>query len=172
MRITRAAALSSALVLTAGLSACGGGGGTESASGGTSSATSPTASANPNANSPGAGGALSPGTGSDAYKATDPYVNAQKTSAPAKTIVMSGFAFIPTEVTVKPGEVWTEENDDPATHNITTEKLAAKKGTGGDIAPDVGANQKKTFKMPTKPGTYKTVCYYHQNMVLTIVVKK
>jgi plastocyanin len=33
------------------------------------------------------------------------------------------------------------------------------------------AGQKHTFKMPTKKGTYKAVCFYHQQMILTIHVK-
>jgi len=111
----------------------------------------------------------------DKYSQNDPYVHGQVNKAPAKTIVMSNFTFIPDKVTVKAGDKWTEDNEDVATHNITTAKLAEKPPnknyTGGDIAPDVMSKEKKTFKMPTKKGTYKTVCFYHQNMALTIIVK-
>jgi len=88
---------------------------------------------------------------------------------------MKTFAFFPTTITGKPGEEWTEDNQDIAAHNITTmdraKHLKNKNDTGGDIAPDVMGGQKAKFKLPTKPGTYKTVCFYHQQMILTIKVK-
>jgi plastocyanin len=110
----------------------------------------------------------------DKYDPNDPFVNGKTGPVAAKTVQMSGFAFQPTTITGSPGETWTEDNEDVATHNITTEKVASTSTgnqTGGDIAPDVMSKQKKTFKMPTKPGTYKTVCFYHQDMKLTIIVK-
>jgi len=66
------------------------------------------------------------------------------------------------------------DNQDIALHNISSEKyLAAHPNSkGGDIAPDVDRGEKKTFKMPTKPGTYKVVCFYHAQMTATITVKK
>jgi plastocyanin len=115
---------------------------------------------------------MAPGTGADAYKTNDPYVSGQVTSAAPKTIVFSGFAFVPTKITAKAGEEWTEDNQDIATHNISTLAAAKASGTGGDIAPDVDPGKKATFKMPTKPGTYKVVCFYHQNMTATITVTK
>ncbi|HEY2834456.1 MAG TPA: plastocyanin/azurin family copper-binding protein [Sporichthyaceae bacterium] len=95
-------------------------------------------------------------------------------SAPPRTIVFADFAFLPTTITAMPGDTWTEENDDVATHNISTEAYlrANPNSSGGDIAPDVDAGQKKTFKMPTKPGTYKVVCFYHRKMTATITIKK
>lgn len=157
MKINRAAAGTAALVLFTALSGL---------AAGTSSAS--TLDDKPPACDPNAPGSC------DAYKKDDPFVDhGDKKVAPPKTILMSSFAFTPTEVTVKPGEMWTEDNEDIATHNITSLKLAAKKGTtGGDIAPDVKPKEKHMFKMPTKPGTYKTTCFYHQAMELTIIVKK
>jgi plastocyanin len=153
MRTSRAAAGIGALVLFAGLSGF-----------------TYAPSANPPGCDPNAPGSC------DKYHSDDPYVGGgQVTKAAPKTVVMTNFSFLPATVIGKPGEVWTEDNEDIATHNITTQKRAdhpkSKADTGGDIAPDVMSHQKKTFKMPTKPGTYKSVCFYHQNMVLTIVVK-
>jgi plastocyanin len=161
MRIKRATHASAAIVLVAGLAACGGGGSKDTATSGAS--TTPTSAGTGN---------TAPGTGADAYKTNDPYVSGQVTTAAPKTIVFSGFAFVPTKITAKPGEEWTEDNQDIATHNISTEAAARAKGTGGDIAPDVDPGKKATFKMPTKPGTYKVVCFYHQQMTATITVKK
>jgi plastocyanin len=164
MRISRAASAAAVVVLTAGLAACGGGGDKDSN----------VASSAPPASGTGTADDNSPGTGADAYKTNDPYVSGQVSKAPPHTIVMANFAFIPTSITAKPGEVWTEENDDVATHNVSSEAYlkANPNSSGGDIAPDVDAGQKKTFKMPTKPGTYRVVCFYHQRMTATITVKK
>jgi plastocyanin len=165
MTITRVTHAAAAVVLVAGLAACGGGDSKGSNDGTAGSGATPAA---------GSGGTdnTAPGTGTDAYKTDDPYVSGQTTKAAPKTIVFSGFAFVPTTITAKPGEMWTEDNQDIATHNISSLAAAKAKGTGGDIAPDVDPGKKATFKMPTKPGTYKVVCFYHQNMTATITVKK
>jgi plastocyanin len=160
MRITRATHAAAAIVLVAGLAACGGGDSKDTSS---VASVAPTSAGTDN---------TAPGTGADAYKTDDPYVSGQTTTAAPKTIVFSGFAFVPTTITAKPGEEWTEDNQDIATHNISTEAAAKAKGTGGDIAPDVDPGKKATFKMPTKPGKYKVVCFYHQQMTATITVKK
>ncbi len=115
----------------------------------------------------------SPGTGSDAYDPNDPFVPGgnKVSSAPPQTIVMADFAFVPTKITAAPGEEWTEDNRDVATHNVSTASKGNDKGKNGDIAPDVMSGQKAKFKMPTKKGKYKVVCFYHQNMTATITVK-
>jgi plastocyanin len=95
-------------------------------------------------------------------------------SAPPRTIVFANFAFVPTAITARAGDTWTEENDDVATHNISSEAYlrANPDSTGGDLAPDVDPGQKKTFTMPTRAGTYKVVCFYHQKMTATITITK
>jgi plastocyanin len=151
MRPTRIAAVATSVVLAAGLATVGAG----------------TASAACDPNAPGS---------CDKYNPNDPFVpGGNKVSkAPPHTIVMADFAFTPTKITAKPGEVWTEDNRDIATHNISSEGYLKKhpKSTGADIAPDVDPGKKATFKMPTKPGKYKVVCFYHQNMTATITIKK
>jgi plastocyanin len=95
-------------------------------------------------------------------------------SAPPRTIVFANFAFVPAAITARVGEVWTERNDDVATHNISTPAYlrAHPDSSGGNIAPDVDAGQQKTFTMPNKPGTYRVVCFYHQKMTATITITK
>jgi plastocyanin len=95
-------------------------------------------------------------------------------SAPPRTIVFANFAFVPATITARAGAVWTEENDDVATHNISTAAFlkAHPDSSGGNIAPDVDAGEKKTFTMPSKPGTYQVVCFYHQKMTATITITK
>jgi plastocyanin len=95
-------------------------------------------------------------------------------SAPPRTIVFANFAFVPATLTARAGEVWTERNDDVATHNISTPAYlrAHPDSTGGNIAPDVDAGEQKTFTMPGKPGTYQVVCFYHQKMTATITITK
>lgn len=106
----------------------------------------------------------------DAYAPDDPFVpGGNKVSkAPPKTVVYADFAIVPSTIVAAPGEKWTEDNRDVATHNLTKD---GKKQKNGDVAPDVMAGQKATFTMPSKKGTYKVVCYYHQNMTATITIK-
>jgi len=151
MRPTRIAAVATSVVLAAGLATVGAG----------------TASAACDPNAPGS---------CDKYNPNDPFVpgNNKAGKVPAHTIVFADFAISPAKITAKPGEKWTEDNRDIATHNISSEAYLAKhpKSTGADIAPDVAPGAKATFKMPKKPGTYKVVCFYHQNMTATITIKK
>ncbi|HZE65205.1 MAG TPA: cupredoxin domain-containing protein [Sporichthyaceae bacterium] len=155
MRPTRIAKLTTAAALSAALATVGGAG---------------IAAAVPTACDPNAPGSC------DKYDPHDPFVPGGNKvgKAPAHTIVMADFAFTPTKITAKPGETWTEDNRDIAIHNISSENYLNKhkKGTGADIAPDVAPGSKATFKMPTKPGKYKVVCFYHQNMTATITIKK
>jgi plastocyanin len=164
MKNNRAAAGTFAIVLFAGLSGL---------ATGTSSASMLDTPPAPPAAPPAGCDPNAPGS-CDSYKKDDPFVDhGDKKVAAKNTVLMSSFAFTPAKITGKPGETWTEDNQDVATHNITTDKLAKKpgKGSGGDIAPDVMPGKKATFKLPKKPGTYKAVCFYHQAMVLTIIVK-
>lgn len=106
----------------------------------------------------------------DAYDPNDPFVPGGNTvtSAPPKTVIYADFKIVPQKMVAAPGEEWTQDNRDVATHNLTKD---GKKQKNGDISPDVMAGQKSKFTMPTKKGTYKVVCYYHQNMTATITIK-
>jgi plastocyanin len=111
-----------------------------------------------------------PGTGADAYKADDPFVagNVKVADLPL-TISAAGMAFTKQKFTAKPGQEWTFNNADIAIHNVQTDD--AEKNPMKFKSPDANPGQKVKFKMPTKKGTYKVLCYYHQAMTATITVK-
>lgn len=110
----------------------------------------------------------SPGTGGDAYKPGDPFVdNGEKpTNIPAGTIIAKSFALFPEKLTIGPGQEITLDNQDVATHNIQTLEGKVK-----IKSPDAVQHSKVTFKAPAKAGKYDVGCYYHQSMIMTIVVK-
>lgn len=72
--------------------------------------------------------------------------------------------FSPMTTTVSPGATISVTNKDSATHTLTA--------TGGQFdTGDIKDNQTKTFKAPSKAGTYHYICNIHQYMVGTITVK-
>ncbi len=84
----------------------------------------------------------------------------------ARTILMQGYAYVPASVTVAPGEVWTLDNRDDTVHNLqTTEPEPVL--VGGGVRPGSTAS----IAMPTAPGTYSAVCFYHSAMRLQITVE-
>jgi plastocyanin len=78
----------------------------------------------------------------------------------ATTIVISNYGF--STITVKSGATITVVNQDGVDHTVNVN------GTG--IDPQVGAGETKTFKAPTKPGSYKLTCDFHQAMRGTLTV--
>lgn len=115
-----------------------------------------------------------PGTGADAYKSDDPYVpgNTKATEGP-KEIVAADVAFVSKTYKAKAGETWTFRNADVLNHNVQTDDEDPNyKNPMKFKSPDAAGGQKVTFKMPTKPGKYKVLCYYHQNMTATVTVTK
>lgn len=127
----------------------------------------------PPANTPPAGGAPapdgnSPGTGGDAYKPDDPFVDHgdKPVEVPPGTIIAQSFQLFPAKLVVTPGQVITFDNQDVATHNIQTLEGKVK-----IKSPDAEPHKKITFKAPAKTGKYDVGCYYHQSMIMTIVVK-
>jgi plastocyanin len=86
------------------------------------------------------------------------------TSSSGTSITISNFMFSPMSLTVSPGSTVKVTNKDSATHTLTA--------NGGQFnTGDVTQNQTKTFKAPSKPGTYHYICNIHQYMMGTIVVK-
>jgi plastocyanin len=86
------------------------------------------------------------------------------TSSSGTSITISNFMFSPMSLTVSPGATVKVTNKDSATHTLTA--------NGGQFnTGDVTQNQTKTFKAPSKPGTYHYICNIHQYMMGTIVVK-
>jgi plastocyanin len=78
----------------------------------------------------------------------------------ATTIVISNYGF--STINVKPGAMITVVNKDGVDHSVNV--------NGTDIDPQVGAGETKTFKAPTKPGSYKLTCDFHQAMRGTLTV--
>ncbi len=106
----------------------------------------------------GGGGAAAPASTSGSSAASS-------TAAASRVhITISNFMFQSMNVTVKPGATVTVTNKDSATHTLTA--------TGGQFnTGDITQNQTKTFKAPTKPGTYSYICNIHQYMMGNIIVK-
>jgi plastocyanin len=79
-------------------------------------------------------------------------------------ITISNFMFTPMEDTVAPGATVSVTNKDSVTHTLT--------GTGDQFnTGDITQNETKTFKAPTRPGTYHYICNIHQYMMGTIIVR-
>jgi len=93
---------------------------------------------------------------------------AQEAGASSNTksasITIHNFMFMPMKITVTPGETIKVTNKDQVAHTLTASN--GKFNTG-----DVNPGQTKTFKAPTKPGTYDYICSIHQYMTGKIVVK-
>jgi plastocyanin len=79
-------------------------------------------------------------------------------------ITISNFMFSPMSLTVSPGATVSVTNKDAVTHTLTAND--GKFNTG-----DIGQNQTKTFKAPTKAGQYTYICAIHQYMMGTITVR-
>lgn len=81
------------------------------------------------------------------------------------TIHIRGFAFVPPQFTVRPGEVVKVVNDDGVAHTLTSTSGSARFSTG-DISPGGSA----TFTAPSSPGRYPFECTIHTFMrgVLTV----
>ena len=86
------------------------------------------------------------------------------TSSSGTSISISNFMYSPMSLTVKPGATISVTNKDSATHTLTAS------GPGGFNTGDISHNQTKTFRAPTKPGTYQYICNIHQYMMGTIKV--
>jgi plastocyanin len=97
--------------------------------------------------------------------ATSPVANASAHTA-ANTIAIHMFAFHPSSLTVAPGATVTVHNADSTTHTLT-DKANPKLFTTGDISP----GGTKTFKAPSKAGSYPYICLIHQYMAGTLVVR-
>jgi plastocyanin len=80
------------------------------------------------------------------------------------SITISNFMFTPMSLRVSPGATVKVTNKDSATHTLTA--------TGGQFnTGNITQNQTKTFKAPSKAGTYHYICNIHQFMMGTIIVK-
>jgi plastocyanin len=86
------------------------------------------------------------------------------TAASSDHIMISNFMYSPMTADVAPGATVSVTNMDGVTHTLSA--------TGGQFnTGDITPHETKTFRAPTKPGTYHYICQIHQYMMGTIVVK-
>jgi len=94
----------------------------------------------------------------------------QSAAAASGTVVkLSGFAFVPTSLTVSVGTKVTFENMDSTDHTVTN---------GKDGTPDANALFNQTVHSGssfdftfTKAGTYNVTCMIHHSMNMTVTVQ-
>jgi len=110
-----------------------------------------------------AGALLLAACGTSGPSMSDPPATSASSSR-GSTITISNFMFMPMSISVSPGATVKVTNKDSATHTLTA---AGGQFNTGNITHD----QTKTFKVPSKPGTYHYICNIHQFMMGTIVVK-
>jgi plastocyanin len=95
--------------------------------------------------------------------AMEVYVPSAAGTADSTQIVVKGFMFNPTPLTVKTGSTvtWTNMDDEP--HTVVSDTGLFKSG-------GMDTNESFSFKFD-KPGTYHFTCSIHPRMVGTIVVQ-
>jgi plastocyanin len=153
-----AAAVATAVVGLAGLSACSSGGSGSAA--GSSSSSSPSMSSSmssPSMSSSSMSSSKSP-MASGSPMASD----SAMASSMNVTITIKSFEYSHTGK-VMPGSKVTVTNEDGIAHTVT-----ADSGNAFDVT--VGAGKSATFTAPSKPGTYPFHCTYHSNMHGTLEV--
>lgn len=80
------------------------------------------------------------------------------------TLTIAGFAYDPTPLRVRAGQMVSVRNSDDAEHTVTADAGSTFKS--GDVAHAMTV----TFRAPDKPGTYAYHCDYHASMHGTLVV--
>ena len=91
---------------------------------------------------------------------------ASPAGALAATVRMKGFAFSPATLTVRKGAKVTFDNQDSATHTVTSGASRTKDGKF-DTEVSGGTQTEMTFDTA---GTFVYFCQFHSNMVATVVV--
>lgn len=95
--------------------------------------------------------------------AMEGYVPSFADTSDSTRIVVKGFMFNPTPLTVKAGSTVTWTNMDEEPHTVVSDTGLFKSG-------GMDTNESYSFKFD-KPGTYHFTCSIHPNMVGTIVVQ-
>ena len=85
------------------------------------------------------------------------------TAEGTREVVMKGFQFIPSELTVKVGQSVTWRNEDTAKHDAFSEE-------SGLDTNDIGEGGTVTFQ-PDKAGTINYICSIHPQMKGTLLVE-
>jgi plastocyanin len=109
--------------------------------------------------------AISLSIGGGGGSSTPPASSAGSSSSSSHStkITIHNYMFSPMNDTVAPGSTISVTNTDGVAHTLTATNGAFNTG-------NIGPNQTKTFKAPTKPGTYSYICSIHQYMTGTIKV--
>ena len=95
--------------------------------------------------------------------AMEAYVPSIADAGDSTRIVVKGFMFNPTPLTVKTGSTVTWTNMDEEPHTVVSDTGLFKSG-------GMDTNESFSFKFD-KPGTYHYTCSIHPRMVGTIIVK-
>lgn len=82
--------------------------------------------------------------------------------AGAPEVDQDNLKFIPTELTVKPGEKVYFKNSETALHTVTIE--------GENVSGNMRKGEVFAWDAPTEPGDYKITCDYHPQMKATLTV--
>jgi plastocyanin len=80
------------------------------------------------------------------------------------TIVIDKFAYQPVPLTVAPGAKITVVNDDPVAHTVTAKDKSFDSGS-------IAGGERGQFTAPSKPGSYRYICNFHEYMTGTLIVK-
>lgn len=103
------------------------------------------------------------GDGPPGASGAEPAADGQTADAPANTIVIKNFVFVPKELTVAPGAVLMVDNQDTAPHTATAEDEGFDTG-------NLAGNQRGSITAPMQPGDYPYICDIHQYMKGTLTV--
>ncbi|MFC1436278.1 cupredoxin domain-containing protein [Streptacidiphilus sp. N1-3] len=85
-------------------------------------------------------------------------------AATGSQIVIEGFAYAPTTLTVGPGQKVTVLNHDSTAHTLTASDKSFDTGS-------IGPGKSGSFTAPAKPGSYPYICTIHQFMHGTLTVR-
>ena len=157
-----AAAVATAVVGLAGLSACSSGGSGSAA--GSSSSSSPSMSSSMSSPSMSSSSTSSSMSSSKSPMASGSPMASDSAMASSMnvTITIKNFGYSHTSK-VMPGSKVTVKNEDATAHTVTAD-------SGGAFDVTVDAGKSATFTAPGKPGSYPFHCTYHSNMHGTLTV--
>lgn len=95
-----------------------------------------------------------------------PTISNNSTEKSSSTVEIENFKFIPSVITVKPGEIITVLNKDIVNHSLTSNQ------EGLFDTGLIGKDQPHTFKTPANPGEYPFHCIPHPFMKGTLIVRE
>jgi plastocyanin len=100
--------------------------------------------------------------------ATTPATPAASTSGETAEVEVTGFKFVPEELTISVGTTVTWTNADAAPHTVTTGEPGNPDGLLDEPMPSAGSTVTHTF---TEPGRYVYYCARHPSMIAVVIVE-